>query len=61
MNVSGIAQLNGTLHVEFGNGLNEGMTTIELIRYSEHFGEFSRIEVITTNEQCVDIVTQPSN
>ena len=59
--MNGNVELNGTLRVEFGNTLNEGMTTIELIRYSSRVGEFSRIEVMTSNEQCGDIVTQPSN
>ena len=60
--MNGNVKLNGTLRVEFGNTLlNEGMTTIELIRYSSRVGEFSRIEVMTSNEQCGDIVTQPSN
>ena len=63
--MNGNVELNGTLRIEFGNTLlNEGMTTIELIRYSTRVGAFSRIEVMTSNEQqeqCGDIVTQPSN
>ena len=62
--MNGNVEFNGTLRVEFGNTLNEGTTTIELIRYSSRVGEFSRIEVMTSNEQqqqCGDIVTQPSN
>ena len=60
--MNGNVEFNGTLRVEFGNTLlNEGMTTIELIRYSSRVGEFSRIEVMTSNEQCVETVSQPSN